>query len=125
MSEMVGHMALIREFYSPSVDLSPGMVGLVGSESLFTHLKNRKMVTEKYLARHFSGIQQFLEGGELGNVYWLLGPENPADGVTEIKSDALPILNLLESGCFKPGVLKSLKGIDSNESANQDMRFSP
>ena len=46
---MVDHMALIREFYTPSVGLSPGMVGLEDCESLFNHLRTKKMITEKYL----------------------------------------------------------------------------
>ena len=54
-SEMVDHMALIREFYTPFVGLSPGMVGLEDCESLFSHLRTKKMITEKYLVRHFLG----------------------------------------------------------------------
>ena len=46
---MVDHMALIREFYTPSVGLSPGMAGLEDCESLFNHLRTKKMITEKYL----------------------------------------------------------------------------
>ena len=46
---MVDHMALSREFYTPSVGLSPGMAGLEDCESLFNHLRTKKMITEKYL----------------------------------------------------------------------------
>ena len=61
---------------------------------VFTRLKNRKMVTEKYLARHFLSIQQFLEEGELENVYWIPGVENPADGLTKLRSEMGPITTL-------------------------------
>ena len=57
-------MALIREGYAPFVGLSPGMVGLEDCESLFSHLRTKKMIAEKYLARHFLSIQQSLEDKE-------------------------------------------------------------
>ena len=56
-SEMIDHMALLREFYAPFSLMPPGLVGMEDCESLFTHLKNKKMVTEKYLVRHFLSIQ--------------------------------------------------------------------
>ena len=93
----------------------PGLAGTEDCESLFTHLKNRKMVAGKYLARHFLSIQQFIEEGALGNAYWRPGTENPADGLTEIKSEMGPILPLLETGRFQPGVLRPLKGLASRE----------
>ena len=73
------------------------------------------MITEKYLARHFLSIQQFLEDGELGNVYWLPGTENPADGLTKLRSEMGPIMALLETGTFRPGILRPLKGLASRE----------
>ena len=108
-------MALLRDFYAPFAHLSPGMVGMEDCESLFTHLKNRKMVTEKYLIRHFLSIQQFVEDGELDNIYWIPGAENPADGLTKIKSEMGPISSLLETGGFQPGLLRPLKGLASIE----------
>ena len=64
-SEMVDHMALIREFYAPCVELPPGMVGLEDCESLRApcvenRLRTKKMITEKYLVRHFLSSQQSL-----------------------------------------------------------------
>ena len=59
-SEMMEHMALLREFYAPFAGVSPGMVGRKDCESLFTHLKNRKLITEKYVVRHFLSSQQFV-----------------------------------------------------------------
>ena len=76
------------------------MVGMEDCESLFTHPENRKMVAGKYLVRHFVSIQQFVEDGELGNVYWLPGVENPAGGLTKIKSETL------DTGRFLPGLLR-------------------
>ena len=109
------YMALLREFYTPFAKVSPSMVGLVDCESLFTHLKNRKMFTEKYLVRHFLSIRQFLEDEELDNVFWLPGLENPADSLTKIKSEMGPISALLESGSFHPGLLRPLRGVASKE----------
>ena len=84
-------------------------------ESLFTHLKNREMVTGKYLARHFLSIQQFREDGELENVYWLPGTENPADGLTRVGSEMGPVMALFETGRFQPGLLRPLKELASRE----------
>ena len=84
-------------------------------ESLFTHLKNRKMVTEKYLVRHFLSIQQFIEEGNLDNVYWIPRTENPADGLTKSRSEMGPILAHLETGRLQPGLLRPLKGLASRE----------
>ena len=105
-SEMIDHMALLREFYAPFSRMSPGLVGTEDCESLFTHSENKKMVTGKYLVRHFLGIQQFIVEGDLDNAYWLPGTENPADG---------PFLALLETGRFQPGLLRPLKGLASRE----------
>ena len=110
-SEMLDHMTLLQGFYAPFAKVSPGMVGMVDCESLSTHLKNRKMITEKYLVRRFLSIQQFLEEEELDNVFWLPGVGNPADSLTKIKSEMGPILTLLESGCFHPGALRPLRGV--------------
>ena len=112
-------MALIREFYTPFVGLSPGMVGLEDCESLFSHLRTKRMITEKYLVRHFLGIQQSLDHGELDNIFWLPGTENPADGMTKVKSDMPPMLRLLEHGEFHPGLLRPLKGVSSSEPSRE------
>ena len=103
-------MLLLQDWYGPSWGIDPGEVGLENCESLFTHLKT-KIIAEKYLARHFSGIQQALEGGDLENAYWLPGTEGPADGLTKMRSDAVPLLRLLESGEFCPGQLRPLLSV--------------
>ena len=51
------------------------------------------------------------------NIYWLPGSENPADGVTKMKSEMSPMLNLLEFGEFHPGFLRPLLGVSSSEPA--------
>ena len=114
-SEMIDHMALLREFYEPCSHISPGLVGMEDCESRCTHLKNRKMVTEKYLVRHCLSFQQFLEDGELENVYWIPDTENPADGLTKLRSEMGPIMALLETGRCQPGVPRPLKGVASRE----------
>ena len=84
-------------------------------ESLFTHLKKGKMIAEKFLAKHFLPIQQTLEEKGLDTAYWIPGKENPADGLTKLRSEIPPLLRLLESGAYNPGILRSLKGISLNE----------
>ena len=77
------------------------------------------MIAEKYLVRHFLSIQQSLEDKELDNIYWLPGTENPADGMTKMKSETSPMLNLSEFGEFHPGLLRPLLGIGSSEPARK------
>ena len=45
--------------------MNPRVVGSEDSESLFTHLRPRRMIAEEYLARHFLSTQQ-----ALGEVNW-------------------------------------------------------
>ena len=78
-------------------------------------MKNRKMGTGKYLVRHYLSIQQFLEDGELENVYWIPGTENPADGLTKLRSEMGHIMALLDTGRFQPGLLRPLEGLASRE----------
>ena len=115
ISEIIDHTTLLREFYGPFPRISPGLVGMEDCESLFAHLKNKQMITGKYLVRHFLSIQQFLEDGELENVYWIPGTENPADGLTKLRSEMGPITAPLETGRFQPGILRPLKGVASRE----------
>ena len=68
------------------------------------------MITEKFLARHFLSIQQALELKELDNAYWTPRKENPADGLTKLHSEISPLLRILESGAYNPGISRPLKG---------------
>ena len=86
-------------------------------ESLFTDLEEQKMVAEKYPVRHFLRIQQVLEQGELDNVYWPPGSENPADGLTKVKGEMIPLHRFPESGAVDPGISRPLNGVSSNEEA--------
>ena len=69
LSNMVGHMSPSRDFYSPFGSLRPCPGGLGDCESLYTHLKTKKMIADNYSARHFSRIQEGLGAGGLGNLY--------------------------------------------------------
>ena len=102
-SEMVDHVSMLRGFYAHFLNLPPGMVGLVDCKCLFTHLKSKEITTGAFLVRHFLASQQTLETQELGNVYWLPGSENPADGLTKTESDAAELLRLSEPGTYDPG----------------------
>ena len=73
-----------------------------------THLKTMKMIAEKYSARLSSSIQKALEEGELDNVNWAPGPQDPADDLTKVRCDVVPLLRLLESGHCNPGALRPL-----------------
>ena len=90
LSEMVDHMLLLEDFRGPFGRINPGEVGLEDCESLFTHLKTKKMAADKYLLRHLSRIQQASEEGYLTNPYWPQGTENPAAGLTKVRRDMAP-----------------------------------
>ena len=84
---MIDHMAPLRNFHTPFIDMSPGMIGLADCDSPFPYLRDERGVAENYIARHFSGAQQALGTDELDNVYWPPGMENPAGGLAGAKSD--------------------------------------
>ena len=88
---------MLREFYGNFAGSKPGLIGLEDCESLFTHLKESKSITEKFLVRHLMSIQRALVEKELNNVFWIPGKENPADGLTKLRSDILPLTRLLVS----------------------------
>ena len=47
--EMLNHMSMRRDLYVHFIDLTLGMGGMEDCESLFTHLKNKKIATERFL----------------------------------------------------------------------------
>ena len=108
---MVDRMLLLKEVYEPFEGIIPGEVGLGDYERLFTHLKTKKLVAEKYLVRHFLSIQRALEAADLENAFWLPGAGNPVDGLTKVQSDMVPLLRLSECGRCCPGQLCPLKGV--------------
>ena len=90
-SEMADHVSLLREFYAHFLDLPLGLVGSEDCERPFTHLKNKKIITEKSRVRHFLATQQASETKGPGNVFWLPGLRNPADGLSKTESDMAPL----------------------------------
>ena len=88
-------MALIRDCYAPFEGLSPEMIGLEDCDSLSTHLKTWKPITEKNAGRYFLSIRQPFEQFKLGNMNWSPGMENPADGLARVRSEMAPLFRLL------------------------------
>ena len=115
LSEMWDHMEMIREFYEPLGHAKLRAYGLIDCESLLSHLRTGRLGTEKFVTRHFLSIMDALESGDLGNVAWIPGTENPADGVTKISSELGPLSALLKSGKYRPGALEQLRGLSSVE----------
>ena len=102
-------------FCEPVADLSPVMIGLEDCDSLLSHTNTTKAIAGKHSVRNFSSLQQFLEQGALGNIYWLPRMVKSADGLTKERSDMAPLFPPLDSGKFSPGSLRPLRGIQSNE----------
>ena len=111
LSEMLGHMSLSGGFYAPFEGVDPGMAGLEDCGGLLTFLKTKRTTAEEYPVRDFLSTQRAVEGGDLDTAFWLPGVETPADGLTKVRSDMVPLLGLLESGRSNPGSWRPLKGV--------------
>ena len=72
-------MALLRDSFSRFADIPPGMAGMKDWGSFAPDLKNKKMVTETHLIRHFLGIRQVLDQRELEDTKRLPALGGPAD----------------------------------------------
>ena len=114
-SEMSGHMSMLRDFYGQFLACYPGMVGFEICESLFTHIKNAKVIPGRFPPRHFLAEQQATGLKGYDNAYWLPVLGNPAGSLAEKRSDLVPLLRLLESGTYPPGTLRPLRGAAFSE----------
>ena len=112
LSATVDHMSPLRNVYAPFEGPYPGMVGQEDCESPFTRLATKRAIAEKYLALNFLSIHQALGPGELDKVYRLPGTGAPADRLTEVRSDIVPLLQILESARFYPGSARPREGRD-------------
>ena len=122
---------MLREFYGLFTDWRSAMVGLEDCEILFTLPKKGKLVAEKFLVRHVLAIQLAIEIQELDDVYWIPGRENPADGLTKLRSGIHHLLRLIiphvcdlyfgwpglyfEAGTYNPACLRPPKGVSFGE----------
>ena len=111
LSEMWDHMEMIMDFYAPLGHAKIRAYGIIDCESLLSHLRTGRLGTEKFLTRHFRSIMDALDGGDLGNVAWTPGTENPADGLTKTSSELDPLLDLLKTGKYRPRTLEQLRGV--------------
>ena len=112
---MLELLPVLRDFVEPFVDMPPGIIGFECCESLFTNLKRKATIAAECSARRFLGIRELSGDAEVDNVYWPLGLKNPADGLTNRKSDMALPLRLLVLGAFSPRTLRPLRGISAEE----------
>ena len=117
LSKTWGYMNMIRELYTALGHEKLGSYGLIDCGSSLSRLRTGRPGTEKFLIRHFRSISDAMEGGGLGYVAWIPGTENPADGLTKATSDRGPLLQLLETGLYRPGRLEQLRGVSFIENA--------
>ena len=82
----------LSEFREHFADLSPGVIGFEECAGHFTRLQHKRPSAERYFARRFLEIRQSFEIAEWGSAHSIAGLENPADGLTEVKCDAGPLL---------------------------------
>ena len=81
LSEMWGHMDMIRDSYTALGQKKLASYELIDCESLLSHLRTKQLGTEKFLTRLLRSILGALESGDLGNIAWIPGADNPADGL--------------------------------------------
>ena len=91
-SEMRGYMDMLSEFSVGRGHEKIRSYGSIDRESLLSHLRAGRLGAGKFLSRHFRGIMAASETGDLGNVAWTPGTENPADGLTNVESAGGPFL---------------------------------
>ena len=103
-------MNLLREFRAPFADIPSGMIGFEDWESLPIHVRNKKGMTEKFRARHFSGIQKALGHNKWDSAYWSPRAGRPVNGFTVARSDMAPLLRMQDSRPFRAGALRPLRG---------------
>ena len=104
-------MEMIKDFYGPLGHAKIRAYGIIDCESLLSHLRTGRLGTGKFLTRHFRSIMDALDGGDLGNVAWIPGTENPADGLTKISCELGPLVDLLKTGKYRPRTLDQLRGV--------------
>ena len=70
------------------------------------------MIAGKSSARPFLRTRQAFGEGELDTANLVPGTGSPADGLTKVRSEMVPlVLLLLESGHSNPGSLRPLRGV--------------
>ena len=106
----LSEMILLLVFW-PFEGPKPGTAGLEDCESLFAHLKTKKMIAGNSSVRHFMGFQRALVEGESDNAHWAPGTENPAGGLIRVRNDMVPLSRVLESGHFNPGSSRPFSGV--------------
>ena len=101
------HMEMIREFYIALGHEKIRSYELIDCECLLSHLRTGRFGTEELLTRHFHSILDAQECKALGNVPWIPGAENPADGLTKAKSALEPLSHVLDLARIDPDVRDS------------------
>ena len=92
--------------------------GLIDCESLLSLLRSGRLGAGGFLTRRFRSIMRALVSGDLGDVAWIPGSENSADGLTKVKSEIGPLLNRLGTGAYLPGMSEWLRGASFIEKAD-------
>ena len=96
---------MISEFYMALGHEKLGPYGLIDCAGLLPHHRTGRLGPEKFPTRHFWSTLDAMEGGDLGNVEWIPGNENPADGLTTATSGRGPCFHLLGTNIYRPGRL--------------------
>ena len=99
-SKVADHAEMVMEFCTifGCKELAP--VRFAYCDSLVSRSPSRKVVAEAFLAGYFSAIQDTPYRQVLRNVSRIRGPPNPADGLTQRKSDLVPLPSILMKGGF-------------------------
>ena len=108
---MAGRTDLLQSFYASCLCLGRGVMGLEDCESLSPYMIKSRVLAEEHLPRRFLPIQNPVRSHTLKNVFWPPDPKNPADGLTILKCDLVPLRALLNEEACVPGALRPLRGV--------------
>ena len=99
ISELMGHMDLLRDSYAPFVDLAPRMAVPADCGSLCTE-KYREVPGAALAVRPDGGAERGIDQDDLvsrthqprrkDSVFWSPGLENLVGGLPKTKSDSIP-----------------------------------
>ena len=67
VGDTMGHAELLREFFTPTVGMEPGMVGLQDCEGLFARLPEEGPIAEHHPDRYCLSTQTAAQSETLGN----------------------------------------------------------
>ena len=98
-NEQTDYAHLVRNLYQDVLTGSVPLILATDCQSLFSHVRTNKTMTERALQKPFFQLQEMLNNNTIQNVVLLSGSDNPADALTKAKrASTLSIDTLMRTG---------------------------